>query len=177
MRFTKPLLFAALAALPVIALGAETVTIDLGKYSDLTSVSTDYNVELILSVRIIVAAFLCAAIGMFHNREHGIDPLIYCAIATGSALFTAIMLHGYINLGNQYIMSGMGGLIAGIGFIGGSVIFRGEKQVQGIISAATLWATVAVGVACGFGMDIIAVVATVIVSALNFIQKKAGKIA
>jgi putative Mg2+ transporter-C (MgtC) family protein len=43
------------------------------------------------------------------------------------------------------------GVVAGIGFIGGGVIMRRGGSVQGINSAATLWATASMGLALGTG--------------------------
>ncbi len=44
------------------------------------------------------------------------------------------------------------GVMAGIGFIGAGVILRDtkEKTVKGLTTAATVWVTAALGLACGF---------------------------
>ena len=43
------------------------------------------------------------------------------------------------------------GVMAGIGFIGAGVILRDtkEKTVKGLTTAATVWVTAALGIACG----------------------------
>jgi putative Mg2+ transporter-C (MgtC) family protein len=41
------------------------------------------------------------------------------------------------------------GVIGGIGFIGGGTILKGEGQVHGTATAASLWATGAIGIAAG----------------------------
>jgi putative Mg2+ transporter-C (MgtC) family protein len=41
------------------------------------------------------------------------------------------------------------GVIAGVGFIGGGAILRMKTSVHGTATAASLWATGAIGVACG----------------------------
>ena len=43
----------------------------------------------------------------------------------------------------------VGGVITGIGFIGGGAILKGGGEVQGTATAASLWATGAIGVAVG----------------------------
>ena len=50
------------------------------------------------------------------------------------------------------------GVITGIGFIGGGAILKGGGEVQGTATAASLWATGAIGVAIGFGAYDVAVV-------------------
>jgi putative Mg2+ transporter-C (MgtC) family protein len=44
-----------------------------------------------------------------------------------------------------------GGVVTGIGFIGGGVIMHRGGAVQGINTAATLWATASIGLALGGG--------------------------
>lgn len=42
-------------------------------------------------------------------------------------------------------------IITGIGFLGAGVIFRGENRINGITTAATIWAVAAVGMGIGGG--------------------------
>ena len=57
------------------------------------------------------------------------------------------------------------GLITGMGFIGGGAILRLKDSVKGTATAASLWATGAVGVSVGLGAYDVAVV----VSAMTFL--------
>ena len=50
------------------------------------------------------------------------------------------------------------GVITGIGFIGGGAILKGDGEVQGTATAASLWATGAIGVAVGLANYDVAVV-------------------
>ena len=56
------------------------------------------------------------------------------------------------------------GVIGGIGFIGGGAILKDHATVRGTATAASLWATGAVGVAVGIGSTDVALV----VSAFTF---------
>jgi putative Mg2+ transporter-C (MgtC) family protein len=56
-------------------------------------------------------------------------------------------------------------IIAGIGFIGGGLIFVRRDAVRGLTTAATVWLTCGVGMACGGGLGVLAAVTT----ALHFI--------
>jgi putative Mg2+ transporter-C (MgtC) family protein len=56
------------------------------------------------------------------------------------------------------------GVIGGIGFIGGGAILKDHASVRGTATAASLWATGAVGVAVGLGSTDVAVV----ISAFTF---------
>ena len=50
------------------------------------------------------------------------------------------------------------GLIVGVGFIGGGAIIKGDGAVRGTATAASLWATGAIGVAVGLGSYDVAIV-------------------
>jgi len=54
------------------------------------------------------------------------------------------------------------GLITGIGFIGGGAILKQGTTVQGTATAASLWATGAIGVSVGLGSYDVAVIVTVL---------------
>ncbi|MEV7796327.1 MgtC/SapB family protein [Streptomyces sp. NPDC087512] len=56
-------------------------------------------------------------------------------------------------------------IVSGIGFIGGGLIFVRRDAVRGLTTAATIWLTCAVGMACGGGLPILAVATT----ALHFV--------
>jgi putative Mg2+ transporter-C (MgtC) family protein len=57
------------------------------------------------------------------------------------------------------------GLITGVGFIGGGAILKHGDSVHGTATAASLWATGAIGVAVGLGSYDVAVVVAVFTAA------------
>jgi len=56
------------------------------------------------------------------------------------------------------------GIVQGIGFLGaGAIIVRAAKnQVEGLTTAANIWATAAIGVIAGLGLEATAVLSAVI---------------
>ena len=59
------------------------------------------------------------------------------------------------------------GLITGMGFIGGGAILRLKDSVKGTATAASLWATGAIGVAVGLGSyDVAVVIALITIATL-----------
>ncbi len=70
------------------------------------------------------------------------------------------------------------GVIAGMGFIGGGAILRLKDSVQGTATAASLWVTGAIGVACGLGTyDValmLAMVAFLVLRLMPPLKKVAG---
>ena len=54
-------------------------------------------------------------------------------------------------------------MVTGIGFIGeGTIIFQ-KNTVRGLTTAAGVWVTAAIGMACGGGMYLLATVSTIMV--------------
>jgi putative Mg2+ transporter-C (MgtC) family protein len=89
----------------------------------------------------------------------------YAMVALGSALFVVIgesisnLYIGTVALDPLRIASQ---IVVGVGFIGaGLVIFQGNK-IQGITTAAGLWVSAGVGMACGFGLYQIGIVGTIL---------------
>jgi putative Mg2+ transporter-C (MgtC) family protein len=90
-------------------------------------------------------------------RTHGL-------VSMGSALFIITSLTASISLSvpQQETVRVLGQVVTGIGFLGAGLIFISQKEnkKKGLTSAATLWATSAIGGACGFGLINMAVIAT-----------------
>jgi putative Mg2+ transporter-C (MgtC) family protein len=56
------------------------------------------------------------------------------------------------------------GIVTGIGFLGAGAIIkhRSEEDVQGLTTAAGVWMTAAIGIACGLGREATAVLSTLL---------------
>lgn len=63
------------------------------------------------------------------------------------------------------------GVITGIGFIGGGAILKGESNVTGVATAASLWNTGAIGIAVAWNRYDIAI----ILSLVNFLTLRWGR--
>jgi putative Mg2+ transporter-C (MgtC) family protein len=67
--------------------------------------------------------------------------------------------------------------VAGIGFIGAGAIWAEHDKVKGITTAASLWATAAIGLTAGIGDYPLAAVVTflvVVILASNTLLKRMG---
>jgi len=87
-------------------------------------------------------------------------------VALGSAGFTSVVFWLYDGIAAAggatrvdpiRIVEGVAG---GIGFLGAGSIIQSRGSVQGITTAATIWVVGAIGVACGVGQYLIALVLT-----------------
>ena len=86
-------------------------------------------------------------------------------VSMGSALFTIMGAYDFPTQGDRNRVAAQ--IVTGIGFLGAGVIIQTGMTVFGLNTAATLWATAAVGTLCGVWMWREAVVGAVIVLASN----------
>lgn len=64
-------------------------------------------------------------------------------------------------------------IVSGIGFLGAGAIIVTKRSISGLTTAASIWATAAIGIAMGMGYYVIAVTGTVsIVTVLSLIKNK-----
>src|SRR5262245_49239138 len=97
--------------------------------------------------RLLFALLSGALVGIerqWHHKNAGLKT--NTLVALGAATFGLISVRGLS--GDPRVAAGV---VTGIGFIGGGVIMRRGGSVQGINSAATLWATASLGLAAGLG--------------------------
>ena len=70
-------------------------------------------------------------------------------------------------------------VVTGIGFIGAGTIIFQKNAVRGLTTAAGVWVTAAIGMACGGGMYLLAVVSTALVliglEAFNYLLHRFDK--
>ncbi|MGA4844166.1 MgtC/SapB family protein [Streptomyces sp. G45] len=91
-------------------------------------------------------------------------------VGVASALMMEVSQHGFSGVlgvdGVSFDPSRVAAqIVSGIGFIGGGLIFVRRDAVRGLTTAATVWLTCAVGMACGGGLPVLALAAT----ALHFL--------
>lgn len=114
-----------------------------------------------------LAALLTAyalALPIGWNREHeerSAGLRTFPLVAVASCGFVQAAEH--LSAGNPEAMARIvEGLITGMGFIGGGAILRLKDSVKGTATAASLWATGAIGVAVGLGSYDVAIVLALI---------------
>ncbi len=69
------------------------------------------------------------------------------------------------------------GVITGIGFLGAGCIIRGDSDVRGLTTGASVWVVGAVGVSCGGGLYVVAAMIaffTFVVLSINRLSKVAN---
>jgi putative Mg2+ transporter-C (MgtC) family protein len=133
-------------------------------------------------LRMLVATAIGTALGL--NREiHGkpAGMRTHALVSLGAALITIISLElttrdGQIDGGA--VLRTIQGIMAGIGFLGGGVILRDDshQSVHGLTTAASVWVVASLGIACGAGQWLTALMALaltfIVLIVLGRIEKK-----
>lgn len=111
-----------------------------------------------------LAAFLGMLVGLereYHGKPAGLRT--YMLVTVGAALFTIMSVKSALGVPYFDPSRIASQVVVGIGFIGGGLILVRGGRVEGLTTAAGLWATAAIGMAAGFGFYAIAIYTTVLV--------------
>ena len=118
--------------------------------------------------RVFVAALLGGMIGFereYRAKEAGLRT--HFLVAMGSALFMIVSQYGFnavlstsITLDPSRVAAQV---VSGIGFIGAGTIIFQKHVIKGLTTAAGLWVTSAIGLACGSGLYLLSVASTLLV--------------
>jgi putative Mg2+ transporter-C (MgtC) family protein len=115
-----------------------------------------------------LAFVLSALIGIEREiRQKSAGLRTYTLVGFASALIMLVSKYGFMNIldVNRVVVDPSriaAQIVSGIGFIGGGLIFVRRDNVRGLTTAAIVWLTAAVGMACGAGLPILAIVVTIV---------------
>ncbi|MFI9352394.1 MgtC/SapB family protein [Streptomyces lydicus] len=115
-----------------------------------------------------LALVLSSLIGLEREaRQKSAGLRTHTLVGVGSALFMEVSIHGFgallgvdgVSLDPSRVAAQV---VSGIGFIGGGLIFVRKDAVRGLTTAATIWLTCAIGMACGGGLPLLAIGCTAV---------------
>ncbi len=148
----------------------------------------EIDVNVIILFRIILAVILAFIPGIERELTGKFAGLrTHILVSVGACVFTILSIYGFqMKIGAEVLVQNdpariAAQVITGIGFIGAGTVMRHGSNVFGITTAATLWMCAAIGMSCGCGeymTALIASVATLIVLILirrlekNFLSKR-----
>ena len=132
--------------------------------------------ELIPSFNIfaslVLAVIFGGIVGIEREMSHKPAGLrTHMIVSLGSCLFTIVSLDFSVDPARV-----AAGIVAGIGFIGAGTIWSEKDKVQGITTAASLWATAAIGLATGVGAYLLAALVTLLVFLILIIRRPLRKV-
>jgi putative Mg2+ transporter-C (MgtC) family protein len=126
----------------------------------------DFTLQADLSVRLLIAAALGAVIGVereIHGHPAGMRT--HLLVALGSAIFTELSIYGFQATASSPLDPSRiaAQIVSGIGFLGAGAIIKDGASIRGLTTAASLWATAAIGLAAGAGDYVVGITGSVIV--------------
>jgi putative Mg2+ transporter-C (MgtC) family protein len=114
-----------------------------------------------IAVRLGVAVLLAGLVGLereLRGEQAGLRT--HMLVSLGAALFTLVPLEMAPGVDSAELVKG---IAAGVGFLGAGAILKrtDEAEIHGLTTAASIWATAAIGMAAGAGWVGAALIATV----------------
>ncbi|MCB9452037.1 MAG: MgtC/SapB family protein [Anaerolineaceae bacterium] len=114
-----------------------------------------------VALELLLAAFLGMVIGV--DREGRGAPAgmrTHMLVSVGACLFTTLSFHAFPG-GDPGRVAAQ--IVTGIGFLGAGTILQRDGGIRHLTTAASIWATAAVGMAVGVGAWFLALSATLII--------------
>ena len=126
-----------------------------------------------VSWRLGLAAILGGLIGAqreIQGKDAGLRTHMTVSLAAAAFVLVGVEID-VANLGSV-----IQGIAAGVGFLGaGTILKKWDEGIQGLTTAAAIWLTAAIGVACGAGHEFLAmfcvVVAWLILSVFSIVDR------
>ena len=117
--------------------------------------------QLWWTLDLVLAAILGFFIGIerkFRGKEAGLRT--HTIVSFGAALMMLISKHAFGSDADSARVAAQ--IVAGVGFLGAGIIVYKKNVVHGLTTAAGVWATAGIGMACGGGLWLIAILATML---------------
>ena len=115
-----------------------------------------------VACRLIGATAVGAGVGLDRELRHKPAGLkTHALVGLGASLVTMVCAF----LPDPSAMSrAIQGIVAGIGFLGGGAILKAanDESISGITTAASIWVVASLGIACGSGQWLMAIMAAAI---------------
>jgi putative Mg2+ transporter-C (MgtC) family protein len=154
--------------------------------ADLTQIAQPYQFDSLQQIvvvnhaagRLVMACVLGGLVGLereWNRKAAGVRTNLL--ICMGAAFFTLLsaVLAGDLSPNKGQVASN---IVQGIGFLGAGLILHSKSRVNGLTSAAAVWAVASIGMACGAGLYGAAAVATGIVilslEIVGFLERRAN---
>ncbi|HEY0163643.1 MAG TPA: MgtC/SapB family protein [Edaphobacter sp.] len=130
------------------------------------------------AARLLTACALGGAVGLEREWRHKASGLrTNMLLCLGCAFFT-LLSAALVNDGYADKSRVASNIVQGIGFLGAGIILHTRDRIVGLTSAATVFVIASIGMACGAGLYLEAVLATIItlvaLALVGYVESRAG---
>lgn len=134
-------------------------------------------IELECIVRMLFAGGLGILLGAERSKNQKVAGVrTYVIVAVCASIFAMVSVYGFLDVASEKTQVDISRVahtvVTGVSFLGTGIIFSKRDQVQGITTAAGIWVTAAIGIACGTGMYFLAGTASVLILITQIVIKK-----
>ena len=130
-------------------------------------------IHLIWIIRILIATVCGILIGYErHSRSKEAGIRTHTIVALASAMMMLISKYGFEDSVSFDASRIAAQVVSGVGFIGAGIIFVRHDTIQGLTTAAGIWATSGIGMAIGAGLYSLGIFATILIVTIQFILQK-----
>jgi putative Mg2+ transporter-C (MgtC) family protein len=113
-------------------------------------------------LRLVLAGLAGGLLGIERNlQDKPAGTRTFAVVAIGACLFTVASEQAFAGA-DDAVSRVAAQIVTGIGFLGAGTIIQVKDRVEGLTTAAGIWAVAAVGMAFGFGLYGLAIGSTVI---------------
>ena len=129
--------------------------------------------EAELMIRVGLACVLGWLIGNERkNRNKSAGTRTHAIVALGAALAMVVSKYGFQDIPDYDAARVAAQVVSGVGFLGAGIIFVRNNLVNGLTTAAGLWATASVGLAMGSGLYVIGIASALVLILMQEITHK-----
>ena len=127
-------------------------------------------------IRLMFALVAGAILGIDREvRRRRVGIRTYMMVSFGAAIFTIVS----VEMAQDMTEAGLSadptrviqGMIGGLGFLGAGAIIQGDKSVGGMVTAASLWVSGAIGLAAGMGYGLFSVLCAAMAAGLLAVSR------
>ena len=127
----------------------------------------------------LIALLLCIAlVGVIgierEKRGRSAGLRTHLLVGVGSTIIMIISIYGFPQIfgGNRDVARLAAQIVTGVGFLGAGAIIHSSSGIKGLTTAGTIWASMAIGIACGSFNFILAILGTALVIIVLIIFKR-----
>ena len=124
-------------------------------------------------IKMVLATVMGVIIGFERkSRNKGAGIRTHAIVSLASALMMIVSKYGFFDIVEYDAARVAAQVVSGIGFLGTGLIFIKNNAVNGLTTAAGIWATAGIGLAMGAGLYAVAVFGTLLIVIIQILMHK-----
>ena len=124
-------------------------------------------------IKMVFATVMGVIIGFERkSRNKGAGIRTHAIVSLASALMMIVSKYGFFDIVEYDAARVAAQVVSGIGFLGTGLIFIKNNAVNGLTTAAGIWATAGIGLAMGAGLYAVAIFGTLLIVIIQILMHK-----